>query len=278
MRLKICNAFLLTLLIRASADMLAQPSNLSRATNSPPPLLRAHAHTDYEHPRPLLDALDHGFCSIEADIHLVENKLLVAHDRDQAKPERTLQALYLDPLRERVRKNGGRVYPNGPEMVLLVDVKSEAEKTYAALRDVLQEYSDMLSAYRDGSIQTNAITVIVSGNRAPKVMAAASLRYAFIDGRIEDLDGNESKYLIPLVSDNWSRTFHWRGNGPMPGDEEWRLRQIVDKAHGQGRRLRFWAAPDGREAWQTLLDAGVDLINTDNLEGLQKFLLNQSGK
>src|SRR5438477_8275309 len=121
MRLKICNAFSLTLLIRASTDMLAQPSNLSRTTNSPPPLLRAHAHNDYEHPRPLLDALDHGFCSIEADIYLVENKLLVAHDRDQAKPERTLQALYLDPLRERARKNGGRVYPNGPEMVLLVD-------------------------------------------------------------------------------------------------------------------------------------------------------------
>jgi hypothetical protein len=273
MRLKLCNAFLLTLLIRASADMLAQPSNLSRATKSPPPLVRAHAHNDYEHPRPLLDALDHGFCSIEADIYLVENKLLVAHDRDRAKPERTLQALYLDPLRERVRKHGGRVYPHGPEVVLLVDVKSEAAKTYVALRDVLQEYSDMLTAYRDGSIQTNAITVIVSGNRAPKVMAAETLRYAFIDGRLEDLEGNESKYLIPLISDNWSRIFKWRGNGPMPGEEERRLRQLVDEAHRQGRRLRFWAAPDGREAWQTLLDAGVDLINTDNLEGLQRFFL-----
>lgn len=25
------------------------------------PLERAHAHNDYEHPRPLADALDHGF-------------------------------------------------------------------------------------------------------------------------------------------------------------------------------------------------------------------------
>ena len=35
-------------------------------------LERAHAHNDYEHPRPLFDALDHGFKSVEADIWLVE--------------------------------------------------------------------------------------------------------------------------------------------------------------------------------------------------------------
>src|SRR5436305_12662245 len=90
------------------------------------PLPHAHAHNDYEHKRPLFDALECGFCSVEADIWLVDGKLLVAHDRNQVKPERTLQALYLDPLRERARRNGGRVYPNGPEVILLVDVKSDA--------------------------------------------------------------------------------------------------------------------------------------------------------
>src|SRR5437660_4910717 len=87
------------------------------------PLRRAHAHNDYEHARPLLDALDHGFCSVEADVHLVDGELLVAHTRFQVKKGRTLQALYLDPLRERAKKNGGRVYPGGPEFVLLVELK-----------------------------------------------------------------------------------------------------------------------------------------------------------
>src|SRR5262245_25702012 len=73
------------------------------------PLSRGHAHNDYAHERPLLDALEHGFCSVEADIYLVEGHLLVAHDRGQVQPGRTLQALYLDPLRDRVQKNGGKV-------------------------------------------------------------------------------------------------------------------------------------------------------------------------
>ena len=88
------------------------------------PLRRAHAHNDYEHKRPLFDALGHGFCSVEADVHLIDGKLLVAHDRKDAKPDRTLQALYLDPLRERVKANGGRVYPGGPTVFLLIDVKT----------------------------------------------------------------------------------------------------------------------------------------------------------
>src|SRR5712672_4165891 len=70
------------------------------APANPKPLVRAHAHNDYEHQRPLFDALEHGFCSVEADIYLVDGKLLVAHDRSKVKPERTLEALYLDPLRE----------------------------------------------------------------------------------------------------------------------------------------------------------------------------------
>ena len=33
------------------------------------------------------------------------------------------------------------------------------------------------------------------------------------------------------------------------------------------RTVRFWAAPDKVNAWKTLHDAGVDLINTDDLKG-----------
>src|ERR1043165_1062303 len=60
------------------------------------PLIQAHAHNDYEHTRPLWDALAQGFCSVEADIHLVDGKLLVAHDARDVNSERTLEKLYLD--------------------------------------------------------------------------------------------------------------------------------------------------------------------------------------
>ena len=60
-------------------------STISRAEK---PLENAHAHNDYLHERPLFEALDLGFNSVEADIFLVDGQLLVGHSRDQLKPER----------------------------------------------------------------------------------------------------------------------------------------------------------------------------------------------
>lgn len=241
------------------------------------PLLPAHAHNDYEHARPLAEALELGFCSVEADVYLVGGRLLVAHDLKDAKPGRTLEALYLDPLRERTRKNGGRVYRGGPSVILLVDVKSEAKATYAALHEVLKTYVEMLATYRDGRVEPGAVSVIVSGNRAVAEMAAQPLRYAAVDGRNADLEANPPSALVPLVSENWQKIFTWRWEDTMPEAEREALRRWVDRAHAQGRKVRFWNTPDRPAAWQVLRDAGVDVIGTDDLAGLQRFLLARSG-
>jgi hypothetical protein len=239
----------------------------------PIPLPHAHAHNDYLHPRPLADALEHGFGSVEADIWLVEGRLLVAHDLTGVKPERTLQALYLDPLRERIVRNGGRVYPGGPPCTLLIDVKSEARETYLALRDVLRGYTNLLTEFTPTNVLTNALTVIVSGNRATDLLATETRRYAGIDGRLSELAANPSPQLVPLISDNWAMNFRWRGQGPLAGEERLKLRQFVDQAHAQGRRIRFWAAPDNPVGWRELRQAGVDLIGSDDLDGLRDWLL-----
>ena len=239
----------------------------------PAPLPYTHAHNDYAHPRPLLDALDHGFCSIEADIWLVEGRLLVAHGRSAVKPERTLQALYLDPLRERIVRHGGRVYPKGPPCTLLIDVKSEARESYGVLRGVLLSFTNILTAFTPTNTVTNALTVILSGNRAPDLLAEEACRYAAVDGRLPDLVGNPSPHLVPLVSDDWAANFRWRGNGPLAQEERQKLKQLVGQAHQQGRRIRFWAAPDNPAGWRELRQAGVDLISTDDLRGLHDWLL-----
>jgi len=269
---------LLAFSIGASAQILAQPAGPLPEGKAPQPLPRAHSHNDYEHKRPLFDALECGFCSVEADVWLVDGKLLVAHDRNQVKPERTLQSLYLDPLRERTRRNGGRVYPHGPEVTLLIDVKSDAGETYSALREVLKEYSDILTVFRLDGTATNAVAVIISGNRDRSALANEKDRYAALDGRLEDLDSNASSHFIPWVSESWGRLFKWRGEGPMPEEEKKTLRETVAKAHAQGRRVRFWATPDKQEVWKEMLDAGVDLLNADDLTGLQRFLLNPHTK
>jgi hypothetical protein len=242
------------------------------AAAEPAPLERAHAHNDYEHARPLLDALDHGFCSVEADVYLINGRLLVAHDRKEVRVERTLTALYLEPLRERVRRNSGRVYPNGPTITLLVDVKSEAAPTYAALHSELANFASMLTTHRTSGITPGAVAVIVSGNRAPQVLQSQPVRYAALDGRKEDLEQDPPPSLVPLVSENWKKVFSWDWEGEMSSMDRAALGEWVRRAHAQKRKVRFWNTPDRAAAWRILLEAGVDVLGTDDLAGLEDFL------
>ena len=238
----------------------------------PIPLPGAHAHNDYEHPRPLLDALDHGFCSIEADVYLIEGALLVAHDRKDVKPGRTLEALYLDPLRARIQAHGGRVFPNGPTVTLLVDVKSEARTTFAALEAVLARYADILTRFESGREITGAVTVVVSGNRIYEDVIARAQRYSALDGRSTELDSPVAASVYPWISENWTKVSKWRGEGPLPEKDEAMLRDWVRRAHAGGRKIRFWNTPENVTAWRILRASGVDLIGTDNLARLRDFL------
>ena len=251
------------------------PGGRARSEDPPKtvkPLAAAHAHNDYLHERPLLDALGHGFTSVEADIFLVQGKLLVAHDIAGLRPERTLAALYLDVLRERIRNKDGWIFDKGRTLTLLIDIKSDAETTYAVLHDVLSDYAEMLTMVADGVLKTKGVTVIISGNRPRETIAAQKLRYAGIDGRLSDLDSTLPADLLPLISDSWKNHFRWTGQGPLPAGERDKLNAIVKQARAASRRVRFWATPEKTEVWKELLAAGVDLINTDDLDALQKFL------
>jgi len=247
------------------------------------PLSHAHAHNDYRHDRPLLDALAHGFCSVEADVYLVGDDLYVAHGRKEITPDRTLRGLYLDPLRKRIQKNGGRVYPNGPVFTLLIDIKTEAVSTYKTLDKMLAEYQDIFTSFDSEERRNRAVLAIISGNRPLAFMKSQKTRYVGYDGRLNDLTSDAPANLIPLISDHWDRHFTWRGHGPMPVEERLKLREIVRTAHEKGQRVRFWATPDqpspAREIlWRELLAAGVDLLSTDDLNGLRQFLLDHQDK
>ncbi len=236
------------------------------------PLTQAHAHNDYEHKRPLLDALEQGFCSVEADVFLVGEELLVGHTLFSLRAERTLEKLYLAPLKERVRANGGRVYRDAPTVYLLIDVKTEAKATYAAVDKLLARYGDMLSTTRDGMFRQGAVTVVISGNRDAETLRRQKVRYAGLDGRPADLGSDAPVHLLPWISESWSSLFRWRGEGAMPDEERGKLRDFVAKAHKHKRMVRFWATPDKPQVWKELQSAKVDLINTDRLADLRRFL------
>ncbi|TFH25582.1 MAG: hypothetical protein E4H10_09200, partial [Bacteroidia bacterium] len=236
----------------------------------------AHAHNDYMHEHPLFDALENGFRSIEADVFTQDDSLYVAHDRKDIKPGRTLRALYLEPLMEYISDGEQTIYDSAYPLILLIDIKDDALTTYSLLDRILNDYREILCKVSQEAYDGGSVMVVVSGNRPVEYMMQQTHRFAFVDGRMEDLSEEYPPLLMPLISDRWTKYFSWMGKGDMPEKERMQLRLYVQYAHKNGQLIRFWATPDipGKEreaVWTELLEAGVDLVNTDDLGGLRAF-------
>lgn len=228
------------------------------------PLSHAHAHNDYEHKRPLYDALALGFTSVEADVFLVDGKLLVAHERSQLRADRTLKALYLEPLAKLVREKG--VVLEGVEFTMMVDVKADSVAATEALVKEVEPYRSFISATFPKTVK-----VVVSGAGDRETIRLRSGRMLFLDGRPGDLE-KERDTSIAWISDNWSNHFTWKGEGSFPHEERMKLREMISKAQDRGYRMRFWATPEKPSVWDELMRARIDLIGTDKLAELAQFL------
>lgn len=237
------------------------------------PIPFAHAHNDYVHKRPLQDALDHGFTSIEVDVHAIDGELYVYHDEPLSPdPRRTLKKLYLEPLQERVTKNNGSIYsPGSVHFQLMIDIKTEAETTYTLLKQQLADYSTLFSRIENGIEIPGPVMVFLSGNRPIEIILNASTHIARLDGRPEDLGKGYLATKMPVISENYGKLIQWDGNGKMPGKERRKLRKLCKEVHQEGKQLRLWAMPASEKAWATYLKAGIDWINADDLARLQQF-------
>nr|WP_249665370.1 phosphatidylinositol-specific phospholipase C/glycerophosphodiester phosphodiesterase family protein [Mucilaginibacter sp. Bleaf8] len=237
------------------------------------PLANAFAHNDYWHKRPLYDALDNGYVHIEADVYLRGNNIIVAHILPVLKKKRTLEKLYLKPLQECIDGTGKRADCPSYPLTLLIDIKSDAEKTYRELDILLQKYKAILSSVEQGHYTQRQVTIVISGHKPFQLLKSQSTRFAFIDEDLKKVDQDTTaKNFYQTASCKYSSLIRWKGQGSFPEIEKQRLCQYVSMAHRFGKKVRLWSSPENPAVWNALLQCGVDLINTDKLLELKNFL------
>ncbi|MCX6296543.1 MAG: phosphatidylinositol-specific phospholipase C/glycerophosphodiester phosphodiesterase family protein [Bacteroidetes bacterium] len=236
-------------------------------------LKNAHSHNDYKQQHPLTDALKNKFISIEADIFLINDQLIISHTYPLFKKHNTLEYLYLKPLLDSCDKHNGKVYEGCNEsLTLLIEIKSDKEKTYPVLKKLLEKYQSILSKYENGTVIFKGVTVIITGKKPYSIMENEQIRLAFIDEDLLQIDKPYNKSLCPLASTKYANVLKWKGKGKFPNDEKNKLISLTAEVHLQGKKMRLWASPENKYVWSELLNCGVDLINTNELEKLHLFL------
>ncbi|HKC34969.1 MAG TPA: glycerophosphodiester phosphodiesterase family protein [Chitinophagaceae bacterium] len=222
--------------------------------------LRIHAHNDYQKPEPLINALRNKVFSIEADVYLSADRLLVAHDKNELVKAKTLDSLYLQPIIELFRLHKGIISEdNSYAPVLMIDIKENGE---AAIAELLK----LLSAHRsvfDRTVNAKAVQAVISGDRGSISKWASYPSYLFFDGRPNETYDSATLQRVAFISDSY---FNYAGK-----QDSSHIEQLVKKVHDRGKLLRLWATPDNPASWKWQQQLGIDIINTDKIAECRNY-------
>ncbi|MBV7531464.1 alkaline phosphatase [Chitinophaga sp. sic0106] len=221
---------------------------------------QAHSHNDYERAIPFYTAASLGFGYIEADIHLQNGRLYVAHDSKQISEARTLEALYLEPIARQFELNKGKPYADGAPMRLLIDLKTAGAPTLAALQQAIQPYKK----YFDSRMNPNAVQIILSGNVPPADSWQQYDPLFYFDGRPDSTYSATAMERVALISTDMGKYTSWNGKGTLVPAEQQAIERQVAAVHAMGKPFRFWGAASSKSTYYILMDLGVDVIGSDH--------------
>lgn len=240
-------------------NLYAQPASYSTAN--------AHSHNDYEQPVPFYAAYNAGFGSIEADIFLHNDSLIVGHTEKDLPLARTLEKMYLQPLAKKVEANNGYPFKDTlQQLQLMIDIKTDSLATLNKLINVLKTFPTIINAHH--------LIISISGNRPPQNKFTSYPSFIWFDGELNKTYTTEALTKIVMLSDALTRYTKWNGNDALSVNDYNSIKSLVDKSHALNKKIRFWAAPDDEKAWLELMHLGVDYLNTDHIEAISSFLRN----
>jgi alkaline phosphatase len=227
------------------------------------------AHNDYVHPIPFYTAYYEQVGFIEADVFLHQGDLMVAHEQHEIDKGRTLEELYLKPLQKKIIQHEGFVYANHTKtLTLMIDLKTEGVTTLTALVKKLKLYPELLSC--------KSLQITISGNVPDRTLWNNYPSFIHFDGRPAIAYTSDQLSRVTMISTNFRAYAQWNGKGVLTNFEREKIVSLIDAAHANGKPIRFWAAPDFVNAWLTFMNLNVDIIGTDNVQGLATLIKSKS--
>ncbi|MVM32741.1 glycerophosphodiester phosphodiesterase [Spirosoma sp. HMF4905] len=221
---------------------------------------KIHAHNDYAQPRPFVDAYEKRADFIEADVWLLNGKLVVSHEKPTASSP-TLDSLYLKPIARLFLQNKEKPSPDRDyTFSLVIDVKENFAEVLPLLTTMLQENLPVFNR----AANAKAVQVIISGER-PRIQNYFDYPLLQFDGRPSEVYDEETLGRVALISDNFRSYSRWDGTGDIPDADRDKLKRVIKRAHSDNKPIRFWAIPDTPNGWKQLKKLGVDIINTDKV-------------
>lgn len=234
-----------------------------------------HSHNDYWRPVPFWTAYSSKLYSYEADIYYVDGQIYVAHDREDIKPENTLEKLYIEPIVSVYKANEGKPWKDAKHGIqLLVDIKDETDPSMQALSEAFGRYPEVF----DRSVNPYGVQIAITGNFPEPEDFDKWPKFMGIDGRL-DIDYTPEQFeRVVLISEYLGDFVKWNGKGTLIPEQEEKLKEVIDRVHKMGRPIRFWSTPECETTYYTFYNLGIDFVNTDDPASASAFFSNFANK
>jgi hypothetical protein len=254
-----------------------------------------HSHNDYWRQRPLYSALGSGCISVEADIWLVNNDLLVGHSFEELDRKKTLQTMYIDPLTQILERMNApssispektqAKYPKGvfyqepkQSLTLLIDFKTTGQDLWPHVLEQLSPLRDRgwLTSWNGETRTMRPVTVVGTGNTPFEMLTSnTTYRDIFFDAPLEALDDKYNPTNSFYASSSLSRAVGPLFQFALSDPQTKLVGKQVRQARDHGLVPRYWGTPRWPrglrdEIWGLLLKEGVGVLNVDDLRTARK--------
>lgn len=220
-----------------------------------------HAHNDYNRNMPFHSASAFEINSIEVDIFMVDNKLYVAHDKEDIQQHRSFKNMYIHPIKANIDSISS--------LQLLIDIKSYSKELLIVLKYELEEIIEHITS-KDQSFK-NKITIVLSGDLDKNEIVNEHYPLFYLDGRPSDLNKKQTLQHCKLISDNFKNYCHYKGLGKPPKKEIEALKEIIRKVHDVKMPIRFWDSSNHINVWRLLDMVNVDFISIDDYKNFNNY-------
>lgn len=229
-----------------------------------------HSHNDYTHAHPFWGAYEQKANFIEADVFPVNGKLMVAHSKNHIQSDSTLNNMYLQPIIHLFQQHDYKTVSDNPHysFYLMIDIKEKWDSVLPILMYELKQHPDCFDRHKNPM----AVQIFISGDRPPENTFHDYPGIIMFDGLPQTKYSSADLKKVVEISTDFELYSHWNGQERISEKDATRLKQVIEVAHQEGKKIRFWGAPDTQDCWQTLINLGADIINTDHVKACRAFL------
>lgn len=235
---------------------------------------RIISSTDLTNKDEIWNLLGHGISNYQVDLMYIYGELYVTASMPDSANHfiPSFSDAYLFPLYSNLKKNGNSIV-NGDnrESYIILNIHNEFKKSNARLKKIASNLRDFITFYNDGWHE-GKIGILINNKSLLNEVSKDNFTCLGVVGTPEDIDSDLDNHQMPLIEIDFSKLTTWSGVGNIPFPDFVKIKELVNKVHLKNRKLSVVNCPNHKTAWDVLITAKVDFINTNDPINICNYL------